>query len=318
MTHHASLGNGQKTEKPAQSTNLMVSKSIPHGFSGERIVIVPVPVLKRLDTHPLLRGLKVTAAGFFPNAEGHAIWRPQGASTHLFMACLKGAGHLRVGEDELAAAPGNLFWIPANTPHRYEAQEGNPWSLLWVHFDGEESGAWQQLLFGDSSSLSCSVPAEQLGNLAMDRIHGFLEKGYSLLNLVETASALRFSLGMAARLRVYPGATHSAQTRIQASIEKLNTNWNHLHRIEELAIQAGVSVSHYSTLFRKQTGFSPIDFLIRKKIQHAARLLATTEESITSIASLSGYEDPYYFSRCFRKIMGVSPRDYRKTFLGNT
>ena len=88
----------------------------------------------------------------------------------------------------------------------------------------------------------------------------------------------------------------------------------HLHRLEELAVQAGVSSSHYSTLFRKQTGFSPLDFILRQRVQHAASLLATTPDSITAIASAVGYEDAYYFSRCFRKIMGCSPRAYRKRF----
>lgn len=79
-------------------------------------------------------------------------------------------------------------------------------------------------------------------------------------------------------------------------------------------MQSGISVSHFSTLFKKETGYSPLDFLIRQRLQHAARLLATTQEPIASVSAAVGYEDPFYFSRSFRKIMGCSPRTYRSRY----
>lgn len=47
-------------------------------------------------------------------------------------------------------------------------------------------------------------------------------------------------------------------------------------------------------------------------MEEAKKLLRETGESITSIASKVGYDDPYYFSHCFKKILGISPADYRK------
>jgi AraC-like DNA-binding protein len=207
--------------------------------------------------------------------------------------------------------PGDLFLLPPDTPQAYESSDEDPWSILWVHFTGEEAPAWRDLVFTDRKDAVCKVPSDQLGSLSLDRIHAILEKGYSLLNLVDAATALRFSLGMVARLREQPGSTHSARLRVAESVEKLRLNWRHFHRVEELAMQSGVSVSHYATLFKKETGHSPIDFHIRQKLQHAARLLATTQDPIFAVASASGYEDPFYFSRSFRKIMGCSPRTYR-------
>ncbi len=283
----------------------------PHGFPGQRMVMVPLPTLKRIEHHPLLKGSMVTGAGFFPNAEGHSIARPKGAASHLLIVCLAGAGTVSTASNEYQAKPGSIFWLSPDTPHYYEASVNEPWSILWVHFTGEEAHAWRNLVFDTDQSDACNVPVDQIGSLALDRIHNILENGYSLLNVVDATSALRFSLGMLARNKLQSGATPSARLRVSSSIEKLRSDWSHLHRIEELAIQAGVSVSHYSTLFKNETGFSPIDFLIRQRIQHAARLLATTQESIASVSASTGYEEPYYFSRSFRKIMGCSPRAYR-------
>ena len=282
-----------------------------HGFTGQRMVVVPIPVWKRMEKHRLLEGLRVTDAGFFPKAEGHSIRRLKGVSTHLLIACLAGAGTVSTERNKYQAKHGDIFWLSPDTPHSYESSEQDPWSILWVHFTGEESPTWRDLLFDGSESDVCNVPSDQLASLSLDRIHGILENGYSLLNLVDAASALRFSLGMVARLREQPGSTHSARLRVAEAVEKLRLNWRNLHRVEELAMQAGISVSHFSTLFKKETGYSPVDFLIRQKLQHAARLLATTQEPIASVSSAVGYEDPFYFSRSFRKIMGCSPRNYR-------
>ena len=73
-----------------------------------------------------------------------------------------------------------------------------------------------------------------------------------------------------------------------------------------------MSVTHYCAHFRKLTGFAPIDFLIRLRVRYACHLLDTTSLSVAQIAADTGYNDPYYFARCFRRVMGCSPRAYRK------
>jgi transcriptional regulator GlxA family with amidase domain len=88
------------------------------------------------------------------------------------------------------------------------------------------------------------------------------------------------------------------------------------HRLDELATAAGLSVAHYSMLFRRHTGFSPIDFLIRLRVRRACRLLDTTSLPIGEVGERAGYLDPYYFARCFRRVMGCSPRGYRKMTKG--
>jgi AraC-like DNA-binding protein len=279
------------------------------------MAVIPDPVWKELEGHPLLKGLRVTDAGFFPKASGHFVRRSSAIPCEVLIACIEGSGVVTTPGGEAILSPGDLVWLPSGKPHAYRASAERPWSILWVHFAGSECDGWRDLLFGNDPRLLCRVPPERMGELSLDRIHAILEKGHSLVDLAEAAGAFRQSLSALARLRSWPGATPSARARVAACVEKLRTGWNHVHRLEELAIQAGVSVSHFSTLFRMETGCSPIDFLIRQRIAHAARLLATTEGSVSSVAATIGCEDPYYFSRQFRRVMGVSPRAYRKKHL---
>ena len=88
----------------------------------------------------------------------------------------------------------------------------------------------------------------------------------------------------------------------------------HLHRrpsLEELAREAGLSIPYYSALFNRRTGFAPIQYFLRLKIQRACQLLDTTEMRVKEGADEIGCEDAFYFSRLFKKIMGHTPRAYR-------
>lgn len=82
-------------------------------------------------------------------------------------------------------------------------------------------------------------------------------------------------------------------------------------RMPMLAAMAGMSESTLTRRFRKVMGRSPIEHLIRLRIERARHLLASPDLNITEIAHECGFADSNYFSRCFRSTTGVSPRDYR-------
>ena len=77
------------------------------------------------------------------------------------------------------------------------------------------------------------------------------------------------------------------------------------------ARDANLSSSHLAAVFKKRTGFTVLDFFIRLKIQRACFLLDTTDQSVKAIAADLGFDDPLYFSRCFRRVHDSSPTQYR-------
>jgi len=82
--------------------------------------------------------------------------------------------------------------------------------------------------------------------------------------------------------------------------------------LDALAAMANLSRSHYADLFRKQTGYAPMDYFIRMRMHRACQLLDTTELSIKAVATELGYEDPLYFTRAFRAVVEVAPTAYRR------
>ncbi len=79
----------------------------------------------------------------------------------------------------------------------------------------------------------------------------------------------------------------------------------------DLAEMAGLSTSHFERRFRSAFGSSPRQYLVRIRIEHAAKLLQETEKTVSEIAHECGFYDHAHFSRSFRRIMNVSPSAYR-------
>jgi AraC-like DNA-binding protein len=107
---------------------------------------------------------------------------------------------------------------------------------------------------------------------------------------------------------------HGEMTAIDSNGEKILRVIHHLRehyrepiRLEDLSRLAGLSANHLGTLFRRQTGKGPIDYLIQIRLEEARRLLGLRGHRVKEVAAAVGYQDPAYFSRLFRKYAGVSP-----------
>jgi len=90
--------------------------------------------------------------------------------------------------------------------------------------------------------------------------------------------------------------------------EGLARDWS----LPDLADMANMSVSHFSSLYRRHFGVSPIDDLIRMRIDHARMRIADTSASLAQIARMCGFSNVYYFSRIFKQRVGVPPGRYRR------
>jgi AraC-like DNA-binding protein len=101
------------------------------------------------------------------------------------------------------------------------------------------------------------------------------------------------------------------QTVTEKAIAFMKKNISNRYTLQELAVFFNYSPSQFSNKFRKETGYSPIDYFIHLKLQQACKLLDSTDKKIYEIADELGYDDPYYFSKLFKKVMHVAPEQYK-------
>ena len=287
------------------------------GFRGQRSYSMPAPLLAQLLAHPLCQGLYLTDIGFYPAARSHKRARRAGSPQHILLYCVHGEGWYQLGSGERRALKANQWVIlPAEMAHRYGANEAAPWTIYWLHFAGQRAAALYDYLCEGTcgESVTAAFTDEQLR--LFEAIFGQLTLLPAPDSLVQAALCLPHFLATLA-----PAGHHAAQQSAAADVVAASISYmrQHLERavtVPELARQAGLSGSHYSAVFRARTGRSPIVFFNSLKVQKACQQLAHTSLSVKDIAQQLGIEDAYYFSRLFTKVMGSSPRQYRKAHAG--
>jgi transcriptional regulator GlxA family with amidase domain len=118
-------------------------------------------------------------------------------------------------------------------------------------------------------------------------------------------------------LGVYRATTNLNQAgqqsgAVEEAIHFMHENIRKRITLKEIAQYVGFSPSHFSGLFQRKTGHSPLNYFIQLKIQEACHQLDFSDMKINQISMLVGFDDPLYFSRIFTKTMGSSPSEYRK------
>jgi AraC-like DNA-binding protein len=267
----------------------------------------------------LLAHLLPTAAGYFPRAEGHHVERAQGVAEVIIILCQAGRGWFEIGGNRRPVEFGEVIFIPAGIAHMYGADDDDPWSIVWAHAVGVDVHRFMRALGIDRSRPKLRLSADVLDKLNFHRVYQVMEEGYSLPLLIVSASALRLTLSEMLHGKVARRVARDADAGpVQRVSDWMRNNIAARVSLTQLARQSGVSASHLSALFRNQAGYPPMDYFLRLKVQHACRLLDTTAMRIQTIGAEIGYPDPYYFSRLFREVMGVSPRAYRAITKGDS
>ena len=119
--------------------------------------------------------------------------------------------------------------------------------------------------------------------------------------------------------RCYARASHPdsrALLRIGEAISHLETNFQEPVDLDQLARIAHMSKRHFIRSFHAAMGSSPIAHLVQLRVNHGASLLRRTGLSVTEIAFQVGFTDSNYFTRQFRKLLNVTPSQYRKQHAG--
>jgi AraC family transcriptional regulator len=86
--------------------------------------------------------------------------------------------------------------------------------------------------------------------------------------------------------------------------------------LDELAQSVGLSTAHFARMFRKSTGETPHQFVLRQRLERAKAMLRAPDARILDVAVACGFKTQQHFAQVFRDICGISPTGYRQDFLG--
>lgn len=284
-----------------------------NGFSGERLITLPPMAIDCAISDPLVSSLYVTDIGYYPHAEGHFCQRKEPIAEHVLIYCVEGAGWYEVEGERFLVTANHFFVLPAGKPHTYGADESNPWTIYWVHFSGLHATIYSAGALHPQEIKPNMRSRINYRNQIFEEIFNTLYNGYSRESLRYVSSLLHYYLASMRYINFYRQTDKNTanDSMVAAAIHYMKENIEKHLTLDDLAKYTGYSLTHFSSLFKRQTGESPLTYFNRLKIEVSCQMLNETDMHINQICHKVGISDCYYFSRLFRRIIGVSPRTYR-------
>jgi AraC family transcriptional regulator of arabinose operon len=287
-------------------------KNIWYGAGRQRIEI-PRTVLKSgIHGNSLLRSLHIRSIGYYPKAKDHYTYRKKGLPENFLFYCVDGHGTYRLGNQDYEVGPNEFFILPQNVEHAYGSDSEHPWSIYWIHFGGEALKELNATLAFQKHFKPFYIKNNSDIISTFTKIYKTLELGYSIDNLLFANMCLSHFLTLFVyNSRHYAAASNEKIDCVDSAILFMQEHISENISLNDLSSQYNYSVSRFSNLFKQKTGYAPIDYFVQMKMQKACQQLDFTDRSIKEIAFSMGFDDPYYFSKRFRTIIGMSPKKYR-------
>ncbi len=236
-------------------------------------------------------------------------WGP-GVRDHFLLHHIvsgKGVYECRDGRYELSA--GDTFLVYPNTAIHYRADSEEPWEYVWVGFGGLDAGELMDRTdFTPEEPVYRGRDSETLRTM-LEAVYA----GYGAQTWEQLAMTARLYDLLAFLVRTahrQEGREADASDCAVLAAEYIIGHYEEPITVEGLAALASVSHSSLYRRFVRRFQVSPKRFLLEYRIQRACALLTDTACSIQEISTSVGFEDPFYFSRAFKDVKGVSPRQY--------
>ncbi len=225
---------------------------------------------------------------------------------------LSGKGKFSIGNKDYSLEAGYGFVIPPDELTFYQADEQDPWTYVWVGFNGNMADELVK-----SMGLSVATPVfksdkdKEFSKAVMDMME---HNTFGVANDLRRSGQLYLFLSLIAESAHIEdkGEMDKADYYVRRAVEFIVCNYCNLIKITDVADYVCINRSYLYTLFKNAMGMSPQKFLATFRITKAAELLQMTDLPVESIALSCGYSDPLVFTKSFKQMKEMSPSSYRK------
>lgn len=266
--------------------------------------------------------LKVLCCGFYRITEADSVVetaRPNGRKDYQLLYFHSGRGHFSFdGEDAgrercpVTVTSGQFVLFRPGDRQVYEYYSSDHTEVYWIHFTGNAvEGILEQFGFSGKEQIYWGGVFLEYQNLFRKMIKELqlCRKNYEAI----IACQFQELLALAGRNRHNPYvAGGSMESIINEALVYFDENYAKPINVNAYAASVYTSPCWFIRSFRNYIGMTPLQYIINVRISNARELLLNPKFSISDVSRSVGYEDSLYFSRFFKKNVGISPKDYKK------
>lgn len=235
---------------------------------------------------------------------------------YLFHYILRGKGTFiwqdsKRHDHETQLKAGQGFLISPRQITTYVADERIPWEYCWLEFDGLRAKESLEIIgLTVNAPIYNPVHTEFAQSMKDEMLYIVRNKKEAPLHLIGHLYIFIDALTRSVKEN-QPAASKVKDYYIKEALAYIENNYMHDISVESIAESSGLNRSYFGKIFKESVGKSPQEFLITYRMIKAAELLRRTRYSVNEIGSAVGYSNQLHFSRAFKSVYGVSPRNWR-------
>lgn len=242
---------------------------------------------------------------------------PHVRSHYLFHYVISGAGRLQAtdakGIDHTYHIKGGQgFLIVPEQITTYTSSEDRPWEYTWIEFDGMHAKE-AMLIAGLSADnpIYRSDNKELSSRLKDSMLYICHHENETPFHLMSYLYMFLDCLMRSSSTRTTPKTEGMSRYYLEWAMTYIDQNFHTDISVADIADSCKIHRNYLGKIFRENLGVSPQEFLISFRMKKAVQLLTATKFSIKEIGNAVGYPNQLHFSRAFKNVYGISPREYR-------
>ena len=234
---------------------------------------------------------------------------------YLIHYILDGRGVFEVGEHTYHLGRGDVFLICPDEVTYYQADEREPWHYCWVGFNGLQAESILKQAGLTPASPILHYEGEQLGSHFHELIKVKASSPSEELKLIGRLYTLLSALVEGSPAVPEDTQVNKQEIYVKKVIDFVESNYSSKFTISQIADFVGLDRSYLCSLFKKMINSSIKEYVIHYRMNKAAELMRHQNLSIGDISRSVGYDDQLLFSKMFKKVTGIAPKQYRQELI---
>ncbi|MCR5031301.1 MAG: helix-turn-helix domain-containing protein [Lachnospiraceae bacterium] len=260
------------------------------------------------------KNMYVQCMGHYRSLPGYGVFDRSKLKSYLLLYTSHGTGIVRYMGKEIPLPPGYATLIDCSVPHSYFCAPEEYWDFRWIHFGGTCIEGY----LSDYMDNWDIAPNEQ-GTAFFQGIYEQMQSNEQTSYITCSTRLIGLCSDMLVHVLKNSDATSARiSPMVNSAIDLFEEEFQSDLDLTYICDKLSVSKYYFLRTFKQQTGFTPNDYLITVRLNHAKALLRSTTMTIEEIALECGFSASTYFIQVFKKREAVTPLHYRKFFLEST